>query len=534
MIRNSIFVIHLKMDFLTELTQRANNINRIQSDKIDIDALQPLIDLGYLELAAANPEHPNRIDAITTAVKQFRKECEAEHYLSKRYSFLPFEYNNYHIYAFSLNEIEQNFIQKTVSFDGDFSIQFIPNIGELSLTSRIIHYRLQLFGLFPADKINTPFSAFSLEKLHWIKSFFEWQIDDLTLLNQIGDIEVLISAIHSELSNGKISDKFIYLFKDGRFNLTVLQHPPEVVKQYYDFIARLFQMHLWANGLYHGKIDGKVLDNDDRYSTKSAIKELVRFINKTTERNLKVSQLYGKTSLRENTYFLNVIDLLNETKSMQEETEATSIAEVVEDNRKLKKLLFDENEQLAEPVKEQVEERKVSFWTKNRRFYFGVKQVIKTIGSSIKRFFRRLGNFLKRAFNLFKRIAVLVFKEIKEGIKIFLHGMKFLLGKRIIKTSIDTESNAIVSKYDLDFDAKLFVSETADSKSIKEHIEKCKNQVNALDISLIVTANILRWALIISTSSISWTQLLLILAKRSKKILLKKVKRFQLPDGLIS
>jgi len=261
---------------------------------------------------------------------------------------------------------------------------------------------------------------------------------------------------------------------------------------------------------------------------------LVRFINKTTERNLKVSQLYGKTSLRENTYFLNVIDLLNETKSMQEETEATSIAEVVEDNRKLKKLLFDENEQLAEPVKEQVEERKVSFWTKNRRFYFGVKQVIKTIGSSIKRFFRRLGNFLKRAFNLFKRIAVLVFKEIKEGIKIFLHGMKFLLGKRIIKTSIDTESNAIVSKYDLDFDAKLFVSETADSKSIKEHIEKCKNQVNALDISLIVTANILRWALIISTSSISWTQLLLILAKRSKKILLKKVKRFQLPDGLIS
>jgi hypothetical protein len=516
------------LDFLTELTQRTNNINRIQSDKIDIDGLQPLIDLGYLDLAAAKPENPNRIEAITQAVKQFRKECEAENYLRKRYTFLPFEYNNYHIYAFSLNEIEQGFIQKTVSFDGDFSIQFIPKIGEISLTSRIIHYRLQLFGLFPADKINSPFSAFSLENLHWIKAFFEWQIDDLTLLNQIGNIEVLISAIHSELSNGKVSDKFIYLFKDGRFNLTVLQHPPAVVQKYYDFITRLFQMHLWANGLYHGEIDGKIMDNDDRYSTKSAIKELVKFINKTTDRNLKVRQLYDKTPLRENTYFLNVIDLLNETKAMQEETGAESVAEIVDDNRKLKKLLFDENEQLAEPVKEQVEERKTNFWSNNRRFYFGIKQVIKTIGSSIKRFFRRIGNFLKRAFNLFKRIAILIFQEIKEGIKVFFHGMKFLLGKRLITTEKDTEPNEIVSKYDLDFDSRLFVCNTCDNKTAKRHIEKCKNQMNALNISLIVTANVLRWALILATSGISWTQLLLIIAKKTKKIKLRLVANFGL------
>lgn len=514
------------MDFLTELTQRANNINRIESDKIDIDSLQPLIDLGYLEIEAAKPRNPNRIEAITKAVKQFRKECEAENHLQKRYTFLPFEYNNYHIYAFSLNELEQSFIQKTVSFDGDFSIKFIPNIGEISLTSRIIHYRLKLFGLLPADKIKTPFSAFSLENLHWIKSFFEWQIDDLTLLNQIGNIEVLISSIHSELSDGKISDKFIYLFKDGQFNLNILQHPPAVVRKYYDFTARLFQMHLWANGLYHGKIDGKILDSDDRYSTKSAIKELVNFINKTTDRRLKVRQLYGRTILGENTYFLNVIDLLNETKSMQEETGAESIAEIVDNNRKLKKMLFDENEQLAEPVKRQVEERKRSFWIKNRRFYFGIKQVIKTIGSSIKRLFRRIGNFLRRAFNLFKRIAVLIFREIKEGIKVFLHGMKFLLGKRTIATQKDTEPNTIVSEYDLDFDSSLFVCNASDEKTGKQHVEKCRNQMNALGISLIVTAVVLRWALILATSGISWTQLLLVIAKKTKKIKLKQVLAF--------
>ncbi len=512
------------MEFLTELTQRANNIYRIQSDEIDIDALQPLIDLGYLELAAAKPENANRIEAITQAVKQFRKECEAENYLRKRYTFLPFEYNNYHIYAFSLNEIEQNFIQKTVSFDGDFLIQYIPNIGEVSLTSRIIHYRLQLFGLFPSDKINRPFLAFSLEKLHWIKSFFEWKIDDLTLLNQIGDIEVLITAIHSELSNGKVSDKFIYLFKDGSFNLTVLQHPPEVVRKYYDFIARLFQMHLWANGLYHGAIDGKILDSDDAYSTKSAIKELVRFINKTRKRNLKVEQLYCETPLRDNTYFLNVIDLLNETKSMQANVEINSVAEIVESNKKLTKMLFDENEQLTEKVKEKVIERKDSFWMKKRRFYFGIKQVCKTIGSNIKRFFRRIANFIKRAFNLFKRIAVLVFQEIKEGVKIFLHGMKFLLGKRIITTAKGSEPNALISKYDLDFDAQLFVADISDTSTAKQHIEKCKNQINALGISLVITGFVLRWALIISTSSISWTQLLLILAKKTKKVkLLKRI-----------
>lgn len=511
------------MDFLTELTQRANNIYRLQSDKIDIDALQPLIDLGYLDLIAAKPENPNRIEVITQAIKQFRKECEAENYLRERYTFLPFEYNNYHIYAFSLNEMEQKFIQKTVSFDGDFSIKYIPNIGEISLTSRIIHYRLQLFGLFPADKINTAFSAFSLEKLYWVKSFFEWQVEDLILLNQIGDIEVLITAIHSELSDGKVSNKFIYLFKNGSFNLTVLQYPPEVVRKYYDFIARLFQMHLWANGLYHGKIDGKILDSDDAYSTKSAIKELVKFINRTTDRALKARQLYGKTPLRENTYFLNVIDLLNETKSMQESVKVDSVSEIVENNRKLTKLLFDENDQLGEAVKEKVEERKINFWSKRRRFYFGIKQVCKTIGSSIRRLFRRIANFIKRAFNLFKRIAVLIFQEIKEGVKVFLHGMKFLLGKRIIATQEGEEPNSIVSKYDLDFDAKLFVSNVADQKTAKKHVETCRNQMNALSISLIVTAFVLRWALILSTSSISWAKLLLIMAKKAKKVKLLKL-----------
>ena len=213
-----------------------------------------------------------------------------------------------------------------------------------------------------------------------------------------------------------------------------MQHSPEVIRKYYDFIARLFQMHLWANGLYHGKIDGKILDSDDAYSTKSAIKELVRFINKTRKRNLKVRQLYHETPLRENTYFLNVIDLLNETKSMQANVEVDSVSGIIENNERLQKMLFDENEQLAETVKEKVVERKESFWLKRRRFYFGIKQVCKTIGSNIKRFFRRIANFIRKAFNLFKRIAVLVFQEIKEGVKMFLHGMKFLLGKRVIAT----------------------------------------------------------------------------------------------------
>lgn len=543
------------LDILAELEQRAVELEQFQSQVVDIDTLQPLIDLGYLTFDQCTPQNAENRLFLKTAIKQFRQDYDAHQLIKQRFTFLPFDSEHYHNYAHQLNEIEQTFIQNLVSFDGDFLLHQLPKFGQVSLASRVVHYRLEILGLYGQlshQGIDAPFTNESFQGLAVIKDFFSWNISSLEFLNSVGNIEILIDKIYTELDKGDVNKKFIYMDEHGNFDTTkILSKPKPAITQYYGFLARIFQIRLWMNGLYNGEIDGIIRnDNHNKYSTKKAIEEFVHYLKKdedlkndavVIQKNIKLKKLsvkhfYNKSEELQS-FWLNVVDLLFFTKSMRDETEEEAIADLfIEDkdgiptiksrNKRLKKKLFKKDGHFEEQVKLEVKKRNQDFLKgKKRRLYYGMRQFGRTIHRAIRNLFRGVARGIKLGFNLLKRVSTFIYREVKEGVKIFIHGMRFLVGKRTISTISENEAhkqNSIVSQFDLDFDSRLFISDDSNTKTIRKHNEKCTNQINSLNVSLIVTALVLRWVLILTTGSVGWTSLLLMLAKTMKKI--KKTK----------
>lgn len=532
------------MDFIDELERKSKEVNGLQSAVLDIDMLEPLIDLGYLTFDEIKPENPEQFANLERAIRQFRKDCSDYRLLQHKFTFIPFEQEHFHRYKRRLSEVEMTFLQSLVSFEDSLVFSKLPNIGTVSIFTRVLHYRLKMLGLYgkkAIQGIESPFDNAALDDLHSIIGFLKLEISDLEFVNQIGNIDSLIDLIYNKVSEGEVGKKMIYMDAEGRFLTNIIGIQPErSVALYYEFLARIFQIRIWVDGLYNGEIDG-IIKNDDKngYSTIKAIEELVDYLRKDKElreddfikekgynlKKLDVKDFYHQKEVLGKPYVLNVIDLLKITKSMKGEESVAAVSDILIDdgNRRLRKKLFEEDGQLKEDFRNELLAREQDFLSgKRRRLYYGFKQ----FGRVIKRVVRSVIERIKLGFNFFRRLAVTVFREIKSGIKVFLHGMKFLVGKREIVTSLKSEvgvqsndlSRAIISKYDLDFDSIVFVSNQCDEEAKARHTEKCTIQMNSLKISLKVTAQVLRWALILSTGTISWTQLLLMASRTVREM----------------
>lgn len=493
------------MEFLEELTEIAANMESIQGEDLNIDMLQPLIDLGYLTLTQCKPENQHRKTFLEIAVKQFRKDYETYQSQIKRFTFEPFDKEHYHYYKTNLNEVEMAFIQKAVSFEGDFVVAELPIFGKATLASRIIHYRLEMFGLYGKSAhhgIDAPFTDESLGQLQVLKSFLEWEtVDDVRVLNWLGELNVLIDRIFEVLNKDKNRDKKnVYLDKNGVFNTTqLIDTPVNTILCYYDFMTRLFQIYLWANGWYHGAIDGIIEiaegKNDNQFSIKKTIEELVECLNsyediilikneqeqqeatedeaeeanepegnargagadRRKERRLKrqmkrqirrskdfkTSFFYGEATWNEGMFWVNVINVLKYTKALQTDDNSLSITEIIDKNDrkaleetdKVSRQLFQENGQFTDLVKENLTLRKENFLSgTKRKIYYGIQHFKRVFKRILGGFFKKISNFFKKVFNIVKRIAVIVYNEIKQGVKVFIHGFSFLIGKRSIST----------------------------------------------------------------------------------------------------
>ena len=541
------------MEFINELENRKAALHQIQSTVLDIDMLQPLIDLGYLTFEEIKPENTDQSINLERAVRQFRKDYESHHLLQQKFTFLPFDQEHYHSYAKQLNEIELDFLQNLVSFEGTFVLPNLPLFGTTSLITRVVHYRLKILGLYGKEQnqgVEALYTEQSLEGIKGIKSFLKWEIEELDFINGIGHIENLIERIYNKVSELEVGKKKIYIDENGRFNTHLFTtNPDSKVGLYYEFLARIFQVRLWIDGLYNGEIDGIIKDDDsNNYSTKKAIRELVRYLRRDKElredpfiiekgyqlKDLKVKDFYNKNR-RLKSYVLNVIDLLYITKAMKDDRPVIAVSDVLidENNQKLRDELFEDEGAFKTEVKENLAEREKDFLAgSKRRFYYGIKQFGQTIRRVIRNIFRVVSEKIKLGFNFLRRLAIWVFREVKEGIKVFLHGMQFLVGKRQIITSKkpieertkgEVPEDSIVSKYDLDCDSIVFISEKCDKESESRHNKKCHHQMNSLNISLIVTALILRWILILTSGATGWTPFLLMIARTLKQVKRTKV-----------
>lgn len=136
---------------------------------------QSLTDLGYWQINAN----------LKTALLQFRKEAQQARLLSRRQA-------NVRSSTISLEEIQ--LLKLITALEGDLPL-VLPARGDKNLSTRVLHYRLHLLGLYPATKINHPFSNRSFQALHQLGKWTQLQADSTELLQLTGDLNRLIHRI---------------------------------------------------------------------------------------------------------------------------------------------------------------------------------------------------------------------------------------------------------------------------------------------------------------------------------------------------
>jgi len=210
--------------------------------------LQPLMDLGYLPLDEAENG-----GSIHLALATFRKECVQIGWLNQLFD-LP---------------------TQILVVDGDFQIKEMPVEGEVSIITRVIHYRFRALGLLNTNHlIDDPFSnTIFQEAIQPIKKWLHgFSTDQLSWINLAGDIPKLLDKVWEF---GKLEERVVCF----EYNPTVLaaEVKQEVEKEN-------------ANVLLNDKAELKQLDQDINDMEKEASEEEIKFMNKVVPRRTRRRQ----------------------------------------------------------------------------------------------------------------------------------------------------------------------------------------------------------------------------------------------------
>jgi len=145
---------------------------------------QYLQDIGYVkEGNVAEVSEAAQKDGIRRWIRE-----------SKKFKSDRFKYDHTHslfkFHPLDSDSIDFLYLAAQLGFEAEFEIKTLPIIGEVSLLSRIIHYRLRVFGVFTQD-VDTPFSEVSLNALKAVATILRQSEDILQVVNLLGNIKVL-------------------------------------------------------------------------------------------------------------------------------------------------------------------------------------------------------------------------------------------------------------------------------------------------------------------------------------------------------
>lgn len=507
------------------------------------ECLQHLTELGYIALEKLNALFPGDLEK---AKQEFLKEAAASGLFTEA-EMRP-----------EIFQDEEDFLAdllgKTVDIDDGFAFSKLPQAGELSLQSRIIHYRLDIFGLWPFP-VGTKFSVINskaaLDKLADFTGFPALEslnlmadLDGLTLalLKARGEEDFILafkSSVddNSELARkldrrgmfkrqlikdfGERTDFFKYLNKhilkenDNKVDINFLQN--ESNDPFKQFILRLIQVHQWHDGFYNG-----LLDSDIGEVTLNSITDAIDIYNQADLSDIKtfrvLTYICDGYFLFNALFFLNkymlssnvpggtqdaeegiLSDLLGNIQNSDEDT----LASFQENLEKLKL-------QIAEESGTAPQERKGFL----QRVYFGIGRFFKKLARFTRKIFGWIVRFVKLFGGLLKKIFSHFFRKLSQGIQAFLDGIKFMFGRK--GTISQDEKGTVVSLIRADGDAFSIVAGEGQTL-IRGHIQKIKYGVSSMAFALAIVGGVLR-AIIKVVSVITWPLLVFTIINIVKQI----------------
>ncbi len=502
---------------------------------------QHLIELGYIPLFRVNALTPRD---ITNAKADFLRDAgESGLYSENELRQEIFE---------TEDEFLAELLGKATDIDEGFTFIKLPAPGEMNLITRIIHYRLDIFGMWPFP-VNTPFNVInSMAALKTIAGYTDSK--ELEAVNYLADVELFtkrLLEIHPDedfiltfktkkvleknlvrsldrtvkfkrqliRDFGERSDFFKYLnkevLKENVRKVDFAFMDKEAANPFKRFVLRLIQVHQWQDGLYEG-----LLDSDIGAVTINSILNAIDLFNAAGNKNIESFQVLTHVV---NGYFLfNGLFFLQEY--MVEESSDTSGSEDIIVNDVMDSVeraddetlnLFQQRMDLLKmeivaTSKSEPEEKKGFL----KRIYFGVKKFFQKVISISKKIFGWVVKLAKKFWGLLKKVFGHLFTKLAKGVKAFVDGIKFLLGKK--GTTTHHEKGMIASVIRMDGDCFNFVAGDVEG-IIQEHNRKIKYNTTSMEFALSVVGGVLN-IVMKAFSVLSWPMLIFSIIKVFKHI----------------
>lgn len=504
------------------------------------EIIQHLIELGYLALFKVNAL---RVADVTKAREDFLRDVSTSELFSPEYTD-----------RLSLTGKEDmicSLLRRVTDIDKGITIATLPKKGETNLVSRMIHYRLDIFGLWPMD-VSAVFSTLSILKLDVIGGFTN--SNALDAINYLADIEgftrYLLSVLPPEkfiltfrsarVSDvmkkkldrryafkqqliddfGERSDFFKYLTKEvlknnpAKVDFGFLQK--ETLDPFKQFVLRLIQVHQWQEGFYTGLLDSLMGE-----VTLASLLEAIDFYNNSENKHIKTHRII--TYIHQDYFLFNSLFFLQEY-----------MVEDVEEHQNNEKVLLEKityelihaDTQSQSDFTTNIKQLKSDIYNETsrqpterkgllQRIYFGVKRLIKKAFRIARKIFSWVKNKVAKAWSFLKHLFRHYFESLKSGINAFIDGLKFMFGKHI--ASIKDNEQHIFSKFSLDGDS-ITITSNHISDIFDTHFQTIAYNIKSMKFTLAIVAGILK---LISgmLNVLTWPLLLLNIIKIYNNIL---------------
>ncbi|MCW0484584.1 hypothetical protein [Gaoshiqia sediminis] len=472
---------------------------------------QHLLELGYLSVNTANSVHPK--DEIL-ARQLFEKE------LLQSGLFKPEQLAAEH--RFGQEYFLRYFLRKLTDIDDGLVLGHLPEIGETGLRSRFVHYRLDLFGMWehPVSLAYGMVSALqigelaevgkctSLEAINYLANVDRFTRHLLASYNE----EQFILAFRSVNISGRLKEKLDRRFAFGRqlkddfgekteFLRYLQKHVLNRDEDRIDygflekesknplsrFLVRLIQVHQWQEGFYSG-----LLDSDLGEVSLQSLIDSVETYNLADGKDIKMHRVL--TYLGNGYFMFNALFFLQEYMVDNQPTEEQklweNLAGEVENADDESREKFTANlQQLRDEVSLQsTVEEKGGFL---KRIYFGFKKLIRKAFRFLRKIFRWVLERIEKVWGFVKKLFASFFENLYNGLRAFVDGIKFLLGRKLVFTG--TPVQFIISKISPDGDVATLVI-NAGPDIVMQHVRETRYQLSAMAFSLAVVGNVLKLA----------------------------------------
>lgn len=442
-------------------------------------------------------------------------------------------------------DVDLKLLEYCVDIDEGPKFDKLPEFGSQNLRTRILHYRLNLLGLYE-QPIHSYFSAKSYSALSELSSLIGKNL--LATLNLLSDIQEFTCAylkqtgyqhpiVISQCRQDKINqiEGFSGAFKrsvkrelgghhgvfenlkDGLFkrndDKVDLQEALSILKNNLNsFNIRLIQVHQRILGLYDGAIDGNIGP-----ITIESLQNIIKSYEQTGEK-LAQKKLLVVLSKKDNLIAFNALFFLNRYKIESQSTDKT-IATVEKINSTFLQANKTDQQLFEKKINEQLSPKDVSIHPSGsitQRIFGGIKAFFRKAFRFGKRIFKWIIKGIKSMAGFIEKFIKNIVSFLKEAAYHFIQGVKFLIGKTTITSG--SSQGYILTNFDLDKDV-LNIDQKASSSTIQTHIGQVDTKVSELKFSLNLISFLFRTIKAIFLGGIvAWPLFILKLVKSFKEL----------------